>query len=218
MYNDFMEDNNPQNPVNPQSNPQDNTYQDILNQYAGELNKNTIETPAPEAPPIISQPVETPHVAQLPELPTATENQISFAPNPNMTPMPHLPPQPTPTPTYSEPAVSASVSVSTQPTIFKYLFYLSLIIFLSVAGALVWTLVKLKNIKPSVPNTNIPTIQLSPTVSPDQPTSGPSCELNDKRYAPGETFPAADGCNTCTCNDSLTIDCTQKTCDTTPSP
>jgi hypothetical protein len=41
---------------------------------------------------------------------------------------------------------------------------------------------------------------------------GPECKLGDTTFAPGETVPAPDGCNTCTCQDDGTAICTRLAC------
>ncbi len=43
---------------------------------------------------------------------------------------------------------------------------------------------------------------------------GPDCQAGDATFAPGETFPAGDGCNTCTCQDDGTAVCTRLACAT----
>jgi hypothetical protein len=62
-------------------------------------------------------------------------------------------------------------------------------------------------------NTPSPT----PTSEEDDTSTGKFCEVNDKKIAQGETFTAADGCNTCTCGEDLTVSCTEKDCSATPS-
>ncbi len=46
---------------------------------------------------------------------------------------------------------------------------------------------------------------------PNKPV-GKGCVQDGKRFAPGERFPAADGCNDCVCDDSGQIACTLKAC------
>jgi hypothetical protein len=38
------------------------------------------------------------------------------------------------------------------------------------------------------------------------------CEYEGKKYAAGETFPAADGCNDCTCSEDGSVACTERGC------
>lgn len=53
-----------------------------------------------------------------------------------------------------------------------------------------------------------------PTVC-DVPTGWPACEgctYEGVSYAPGESFPASDGCNTCSCSAGGAIACTEMAC------
>jgi len=53
----------------------------------------------------------------------------------------------------------------------------------------------------------------TPTAEPTNVSdTGKFCETNDKKIPAGETFPAVDGCNTCTCGEDSTISCTEKDC------
>jgi hypothetical protein len=65
--------------------------------------------------------------------------------------------------------------------------------------------------KGPVGSQNNPPALVSPEVTPTLKPSE-SCQVNDKSYSIGQTFTAADGCNTCTCLEDLTISCTQKDC------
>lgn len=40
-----------------------------------------------------------------------------------------------------------------------------------------------------------------------------SCSLNGKKYAVGESFKSDDGCNTCSCTETLQVACTLMACD-----
>lgn len=42
--------------------------------------------------------------------------------------------------------------------------------------------------------------------------AGAGCDYNGKTYAVGATYPASDGCNTCTCGDSGATGCTTMAC------
>lgn len=39
-----------------------------------------------------------------------------------------------------------------------------------------------------------------------------TCTYDDLTYALGDTFPATDGCNTCTCEDDGAVYCTEIGC------
>ena len=159
-------------------------YQEILNQYSKELQTSD---PQPVAPPVTTTP-------------------------PLLPPSPTIAPSPTPPPTTSgtlPPPITTPIPAANN--IFKYFFYLSLLIFLGVSGTIAYTILKSSN-GPTVPsvadNTPVPTI---PT------TTQKYCETNDKKVQIGESFPAADSCNTCTCSEDLTISCTEIDCSTAPT-
>lgn len=41
---------------------------------------------------------------------------------------------------------------------------------------------------------------------------GGTCEYNGETYEKGESFPAEDGCNTCTCEEKGAVACTEMGC------
>lgn len=169
-------------------------YQDILDQYRQALSKlpdNTSPPPVPPMPP--TKPTDTP--LPPPEIP----------PTPP-TPPPALPPLP-PTP-----PISASATTKDSTSFFKILFILSFLLFLFVGVAVIYTIV-LPQLKPNISNQNSPATTTSP--APTAIVNTPVCELNDQRYQIGESFTAADGCNTCTCLEDLTISCTEESCEAT---
>ncbi len=45
-------------------------------------------------------------------------------------------------------------------------------------------------------------------------STGVICKYNGKEYKEGETFPAGDGCNTCTCGSNGVPNCTKRACPT----
>jgi len=98
--------------------------------------------------------------------------------------------------------------------IFKVLFFISLFIFLCVVGAIVYVLLNNNN-QPSSqtenPATPTPEIIATPTAAEF------ACTLNDNKYEAGESFPSADGCNTCSCDINGNIACTEKACAATSS-
>ncbi|PIU73804.1 hypothetical protein COS78_00320 [Candidatus Shapirobacteria bacterium CG06_land_8_20_14_3_00_40_12] len=119
-------------------------------------------------------------------------------------PIPPLPPE-----VLSPPPeiISPPVSPPSSPLFFKILFYFSLLTFLAVVAAIVYSFSK------SQPPSSVS----SPTPIPTETKSNPVCELNDKTYQIGESFPAADGCNTCACQPDQLIICTEIACEATPS-
>lgn len=174
-------------------------YQDILDRYSKELSSGSAEAEPTSPPPANINPVKDESIAQL---------------------APPITPQ-------SIPASSVSVSIDSLVTpakkahfdLFKYLFFLSLIMFLAVFGGIIYTTFLSKDISPD-------NSQLSSTTNPQNtlpaPTSAtsnqPLCYVNDKSYSVGESFAATDGCNTCTCSSDLTISCTEKSCSDASAP
>lgn len=93
----------------------------------------------------------------------------------------------------------------------KTIFTLSLIIFIIIALGLAYFI-----LNPSL-KTN-PETKVVPTTAPVQ--SNITCELNGFIYTLNQSFPSADGCNTCTCVSADNIACTEKACtdvSTTPA-
>jgi len=121
---------------------------------------------------------------------------------PTLPPLP--PPLPKPTPLPPPPLPTLPEKTKNQPGIYKYVFFISLIIFSIVVGSIVLTVI------------NKPKASLAPPPSSFSPTPTgsiqPVCQLNDKEYQVGESFSTVDGCNTCTCQPNLTISCTSQNC------
>ena len=170
-------------------------YQEILDKYAHELDSNTMPE---EVAPTITTPLEQ------------TPPAMIEVPVPKITPpTPILEPPSPPAPIASKPAPSGL-------NIFKYLFFVSLIIFMGVTGLFVKTTLKLQMSLPFTPSPT-PTIVLAPSpVASVTPDMAVSCELDGKKYAVGETFRSSDGCNTCSCSPQLTVNCTLMACSVTP--
>lgn len=158
-------------------------YRDILDQYQKTLNN---QTPTPPTPP-------APSVSDVPSTPVVTSTPV-VASTPVVTPPPvALPPK------VSDPSTK----------FFKILFILSLLIFLAVAAAVAYNLIVQQIGSNPTSSTKAPS---SVTTSSIPTTSASFCELNDQRYQIGQSFAAADGCNTCTCLEDLTISCTELAC------
>jgi len=100
--------------------------------------------------------------------------------------------------------------VKSKTNIFQILLVLSLIIFLIVVSAVVYFVFFNKTASDNSDNSIIETI--TPT-----PISSVTCTLNDKTYKVGESFPSADGCNTCSCTEDSSIVCTSMACESTKS-
>ena len=60
-------------------------------------------------------------------------------------------------------------------------------------------------------------VSTGPVDNNSVPTDVPevACELNGVEYKLGESFPSADGCNTCVCQSPDVIACTERACNTT---
>lgn len=101
------------------------------------------------------------------------------------------------------------IAKAPQNNIFKIIFIFTFIIFITVS--IIFAIVFIKNQKVTKSDS---TSDISPTTTP----SSEICLLNDKKYFIGETFAAADGCNTCTCREGDNITCTNNKClSTTPA-
>jgi hypothetical protein len=98
--------------------------------------------------------------------------------------------------------------------LFKYLFYISVIIFLVLVGLLAKDYLTLQNLDKLSPSL----IQSpSPTASSPQneTTSLSDCVLNEISYQIGDTVPSQDKCNTCVCQQTESgpqIVCTEAEC------
>lgn len=88
---------------------------------------------------------------------------------------------------------------------FKTLFFLSLLLFFGVAAAIAYFVL----INPNPKDVNVKTLT-TPTITPTE--TNVICELNGFNYKQGDSFPSADGCNTCTCVSTDNIVCTEKAC------
>jgi len=200
-------------------------YQDILNQYSKELQSVDTKTETAPVEPVPVAPAPSQTVLQ--DTASVMPKLDPVAPAPNLTPLsepivvtppesatipPVEPPIVTPLPPMPNslpPIVTGLTPVTPPPkSIFKYFFFLSLLVFLGIFGMIIYTVL------------NVATNPTRIVVSDKTPTSGPTstsdtgkfCETNDKKVAVGESFPAVDGCNTCNCGEDLTISCTEKDC------
>ncbi len=98
----------------------------------------------------------------------------------------------------------------------KTIFTLSLITFIAVFATLAYFYFNPTskiNLGPATTPTETPTQSNAPT------QTDVVCELNGFIYKLNQSFPAADGCNTCTCVSADNITCTEKVCtDVTTTP
>lgn len=182
----------------------------------------------PNQDSVIKQPVE-PVITPLiptPEIEITPEPEITSSEPASPEPVevvesapeiasPTLPPIETPPKSPEEQLQNLGISTPTKSGggFLKGLFIIALIIFIFVMAAL--GLVYFKSQKTTDnSDSSFDTIETTPTK-----TQIGSCLLNDKTYQVGESFAAADGCNTCTCESQDIITCTEKACmTTTPTP
>lgn len=95
-------------------------------------------------------------------------------------------------------------------SIFKIIFIISLIIFILVSSALAFVYFQSQKTQ-KANNSNDSSFDTVQTANPTETQKG-TCMLNDKTYKIGESFIAADGCNSCTCSTQDMITCTEKSC------
>lgn len=206
------------------------SYQDILDKYAESISSKDDHQipeekikPEPELEPVNPpEPILTPEEEEMvksqpepqSELESQASPQIEAPPAPeaiNPPPVTEaiIPPIVPPELTNESGSIPPSLPPKKQNHFFKYLFFFSLIIFIIVLVLVVISF--LNSQKPITDSQELPPNNI--------PTSIPTafCELNDQKYSIGQTFSATDGCNTCTCGEDLTISCTEKTCDLTPT-
>lgn len=204
---------------------QSNSYQDILDKYAESISSK--DNPQIPQEKIIPEPELEPMTPPEPILTSEEETLLKSQPEPEtiINPSPQIEAPPV-TEAITSPDVPEAI-ISPPPQIelplelsepvpkkqnhfFKYLFFFSLIIFIIVLVLVVISFINSQ--KPISNSREIPKNNISPTSLPVT-----FCEINDQKHAVGTTFPANDSCNTCTCGQDLTINCTTKTCDITPT-
>ncbi len=230
-------ENIPSPPTLPPQEPATDTNQFAFPQpptEAPELHPLPPEFPPVTAPnlppqePVASAPASIPEIPSLPELPPLPPVETS-TPTPELPPVDTLPSMPAvapapirvETPMPPEPDTSTPDLPNFEPTppsnndtghasaLSKYFFIVSLLIFLATAAGVFYTYQQSQNLKKSLevnpPGGQTPTSAVEAT-----------CVLtDDQKYATGESFDAADGCNTCTCLENGTISCTEMACDGT---
>lgn len=188
-------------------------------------NQETTETSVNQTPinpePVAQTPVTVPEMpAQEPELQpqpetVAPSNEYQQVLNEYAVNTEKLPPintEPAEAPTRSSEEQLQNLGISPPPKtsggFIKVFFIIALIIFIFVIAALGLAYFKSQQSPDNSDSSSFDTVKTSPT-----PISG-NCFLNDKTYQIGESFAAADGCNTCTCDSADVISCTEKACAT----
>lgn len=204
-------------------------------------NQQTNQDPVTSIP-ANSTPADQPDSVSTPETPVAEPEISVFEPTISKSEIPvsplrpKVPVEPTSTPNQYQPVLDQYSANSQQPSTFednsastpktqtdyfsspalrqssnlpKIIFIFALIIFVLVFAALASVFYKSQS---ASNQNNSETSQENAT-----PTPSFTCSLNDKTYKPNESFPASDGCNTCTCQSQDVIDCTENTCMSTKS-
>ncbi len=198
---------------------QEEKYKQILDEYSQQI-KDTDTIPAvpvedQSQPQVQSQPDE---VVSTPSEPTPPTNPKPSLPH--QLPPQDLGPAPTLEPTEPEPKLEVDQNPPQTPpkgkfNLFKYLFYLSTVVFIVILALLVKDYLKLQKLTQNAPSQPQPTGQVLPPTETPLPSSDQVCQVNDSQYNIGDTFPAEDGCNTCECQSTETgpkIICTLSDC------
>ena len=187
--------------------PDPSAYQSALNQYsAAKESAASPPLPPPVPPTSVDPTIVKPSLQDLPH--SAAEEPAASSPL-----LPPIPPASV-EPTIVKPALQdlpqpTGLTPPSTKNPFKYVFFVSLFIFLVVLGSIVLSFYQ---------QSQSPDQDITPTSLPQKNTPNPeepdqeACLLNDQQYQVGETFPAADDCNTCTCLPSLIISCTNDDC------
>ncbi|MBU1129997.1 hypothetical protein KKE45_01605 [Patescibacteria group bacterium] len=214
------------------SSDNDKKYQEILDKYAEQIkSQDQVPTKLPDLPNKVSEPkTETTPKASAPPNPVVKPaplspilNKPSSFPKPSLPPIPSnfskpsLPPIPSQPPlvlnkTQNIPTSPNQTESTTPPknnlsSFFKYLFFVSVLIFFSIVITLVYDYFKLRTLNSTKTTESIPLTE--DTVSE---VKEKSCMVNDNSYKVGETFDAADGCNQCECGPEFAILCSQEEC------
>ena len=216
-----------QKPLTENNGQEEQKYQNILDEYAKQVKPEPpVEDSTPissEAPPHLplqsseSPPVDPTAVGPvppttIPEHPPVKDPAVDSlslsSPPPSASPSSpdpgsQLPPTPPSVP--PSVAVAASAAPRRSSGFFKVLFLLFFVVFLLVYGAIAYNFFFKK--------APLPTPSVNPTQVPTDNLPVDGCLLNGQVYAVNQTFPAADGCNTCTCTADLAIECTEIACD-----
>ena len=232
MDNNTPQDNNQpliqEEPITTSSSPdntdsqQEEKYKQILDEYSQQIKDTDITPTEPTQdqlqPPAINNPVEP---SPLPDQEPVLSHQLppqdlNLTPPPApTTPEPVEPPQPIKSETKPEADQSQlPIPPKGKFNLFKYLFYLSTIVFIVILALLVKDYLKLQKLTQDPSNQPQPTSQLLPPTETPLP-SDQTCQVNDVQYNIGDTFQAEDGCNTCECQSTETgpkIICTLSDC------
>jgi len=221
------------------NNSDQNKYQDILNQYADQINPeptkidnqpkneeqkslkdiNSLQLEAPDPIleiPSASEPQPEPEI--ITQSPIIPEPEIKVTSEPVVDLKEDISPDinevksqvdeilnyQTRSDSPDESVAPIENSLSNLP---KILFFISLFIFIGIISALVYFLTS--NSKST--DTSDSTSTITPTVSEA------ACTINGLSLGIGESFKAADGCNTCSCTAPDVIACTEMACEATPT-
>lgn len=226
MSSDNLTNNNPN---------QDQQLKDLLDKYSDEANKENLSIqpepvlesgfesqipPTVEEKPLINEEEKSLESGFDHQIPPVNNNEMVIDP---------IPPMETNNQEVSfsqekneEPVIpeSETVKPKNKMNIFKFLFFVSLFLFLAVLAMI--ALVFVNNNNQVSNNNNIVSTVISPTpeitpIPTSVPATASSCLVNGKQYAARETFASEDGCNTCACTSDFQVVCTEKACISTNS-
>ncbi|MFA6250640.1 MAG: hypothetical protein WC686_04005 [Candidatus Shapirobacteria bacterium] len=175
-------------------------YQDLLNNYSDEVNRLSDdpikEFPLPDQKPVLAGSVR----------PDAFPPPAKSISNVSATPVLLSPP------TGSQPPVliANSSQEKPKPDIFKYLFVISVILFIAVVLA---NVIVLYNSQSKIYSPVKDTPQEVPSSTQSQDTS---CVLNDIKYSVNQQFVADDGCSLCRCLEDMSVVCDDRDCQEKP--
>ena len=176
------------------------------------------ETPtsSPLIPDQLDQPDQSNQADQYQKILAEYSNQISNQPAPSQpqsSPSSQLPPSPSPTTSIPVTPTQTSINTDKKFSFFKYLFYLTTIIFVIVLVLLLKDYLRLMSLTSKI-NSN--QAKVEPIVNSDQST----CLYQEQTFQLGEVFIGDDGCSQCTCQATETsnqVVCNSDNCANQPS-
>jgi hypothetical protein len=228
MSSDNLTNNNPN---------QDQQLKDLLDKYSNEANKEILPI-QPE--PILESGFESQIPPTVEEKPLVNEEEKSLESgfdhqippvNNNEMIADSIPPMETNNQEVyfsqeknDEPIIPESeiVKPKSKMNIFKFLFFVSLFLFLAVLAMIALVFINNNNQVSNTNNSNNISTVISPTpeitsIPTSAPATASSCLVNGKQYTARETFISEDGCNTCACTSDFQVVCTEKACAATTS-
>ncbi|HWS48508.1 MAG TPA: hypothetical protein VN174_00475 [Candidatus Methanoperedens sp.] len=202
---EMLPDTEPQTAVMTEANSESIAFSPPTSDTTSDFDKKPAET-VTEPPKDFSIPqpeVQIPPSMQDYVDSSKTDKLDSIIPSPPMTSDSFIPPAPHPI------NIAPDIEVPKENHFFKYLFFFSLIIFIVVAALLAYSFYRTQK-----STTDVKSV---PTNTPPTGLPASKCLINGEEYDIGQSFPASDGCNTCSCDKDLLIACTTMACDASNS-